>query len=347
MRGMKIAAIAGKIKTLAALGVIVALAIAPASAQPSQPSLCSFYRERLHQILDNTQRIVIAIDTSPYAEPPKFNIDKLSLEKDCAAVIVQTLAGKEFAILSFNSSVTIVQEPTTSTSALIDTIKRIQSTNTPNKNVAAAIEASCRLVQPISPRGALVLLTADRPTPLGAARQAAENFKATCSPTLAVIDVGIAQCLLRGLASPGAYFSASPIIVDTFTLVIFRSAASQEIDLPAPPSNGILVRSQTPWVIQEARWLKDNAPFGNPIAELEGQTVTSFIEIGFLKRFGEVSLDGRMVKLSRPQGAVGLEIRALQEWVIQAAAWTEDGFICDEIRGLQDQLVQYIRVMTF
>lgn len=347
MRGMKITAI---------MGLVVALAIAPASAQP--PTFCGYhpnlFQSWLSRILSNAQRIVIAIDTSVEPYLP-FRIEKLPIEKQCARDTVQTLAGnKEFAILSFDEAVTVVQEPTTNTSALMSAINSIQSASTTKKNVAAAIEAACRLVQPISPRGALVLLTAGLPTepkpdPLGAARKAAESFKATCSPVLAVIDAGAEECFLRGLASPGAYFIGSPIIADTFTTIIIRDSAGNEWWLPAPVSNGILMQSQTPWVIQEARWIKGGKPFGDPIPQLGGQTVRSSIEIGFLNRFGEVWLDKQEIKLVPPNKEsefMGLEIIAQQEWVIQAAWWTSGNIICDQIQGLTGQPVQSIRVNT-
>lgn len=345
-----------RIKTLAVIGITMALAIAPASAQQAQGSRCAFDFQRwLSQTLGDAQRIVLAIDNSWDRHDRPLRIEKLPIEKQCAVAIVQTLAGREFAILSFSEAVTVVQGPTTNTTALLNAINSIQSAGTFKNNVAAAIEAACLLVQPISPRGALVLLTAGLPTepqpdPLEAARSAAESFKATCSPVLAVIDAGVEECFLRGLASSEAYFRGTTIITDTFTTVTIRDSSGKEWRLHAPVSNGILVHSQTPWIIQEARWIiKDNKPFGDPISELGGQAVRSSIEIGFLNRFGKVRLDNQEITLTVPktsEGFMGLEIRAQQEWLIQTAFWTTKSYKCDEMRFLKDTPVQSIRIMN-
>lgn len=344
-----------RLKALATLALVLALGIATASAQPPR-SQCmdpSWFQAWISSTLGAAQRIVLAIDNSWDRPDRPFEIERLPIEKQCALVIVQTLRGKEFAILSFNLSVTVVQGLTTDTSALINAINSIQGTTNPLQNMAAAIDTACQFTQPVSPRGALVLLTTLSPmTPpdlSSAARRAAERFKADCSPTLAVLDAGIESCPLRGLASPGAYFNASPIIVDTFTTVTFLNARGDQWEFGAPPSNGILVRALAPWVIQEGHWIKDNQPFGDPIPELGGQTVRS-IEIGFLNRFGTVRLDDREIKLIPPKTSesnfLGLEILAQQEWVIQAAFWTENDITCDQITELTEQSGQSIRVVT-
>jgi len=156
----------------------------------------------------NAQRIVIAIDNSGSVQ----QAGRLPTEKLCAKAIVQTLSGKQFAILSFNSSVNVVQGLTTNTTTLINAIDSIQDTSN-NTLMDGAIDDACQFTRP---NGALVLETDGIPTasrrptdPLTAAQQAAANFKANCS-ILAVIGVDLggdaqARDFLHNIASPGAF----------------------------------------------------------------------------------------------------------------------------------------------
>jgi len=184
--------------------------IMPVEAQQSCAPTGPF-RDWVLGSVGSAQRIVIAIDNSGSVK----QAGRLPTEKLCAKAIVQTLSGKQFAILSFNSSVNVVQGLTTNTTTLINAIDSIQDTSN-NTLMDGAIDDACQFTQPVRPNGALVLETdgiqtaSRRPTdPLTAAQQAAANFKANCS-ILAVIGVDLggdaqARDFLHNIASPGAF----------------------------------------------------------------------------------------------------------------------------------------------
>jgi hypothetical protein len=216
MRGIKLLAVVGLVVTLAGLGMVTANA--QQSCDPTGP-----FRQWILGNLGNANVIVIAIDNSGSIREAV----RLPTEKTCAINAVQQLRGKFFAVLSFNSSVTVVQRPTNDTNTLINAINSIQDTSN-NTLMDGAIDDACQFTQPVRPNGALLLLTdgiptaARRPTdPVTAAEQAAANFKANCS-TLAVIGVdlgGDAQArdkFLQRIASPGAFIEV-PKSVPTLT----------------------------------------------------------------------------------------------------------------------------------
>jgi len=172
------------------------------SCAPSGP-----FRDWVLGSVGSAQRIVIAIDNSGSVQ----QAGRLPLEKQCAIAIVQALSGKQFAILSFNETVTTVQSLTTDTQTLINAINSISDTSNAT-DIGRAIDTSCTFTQPVRPNGALVLETDGIPTrgspdPLTAARNAANNFKANCS-TLAVVGFDLdteGARFLSSIASPGAY----------------------------------------------------------------------------------------------------------------------------------------------
>lgn len=201
MRGMKIIAIIGLAVVVAGLGMITANA--QQSCAPTGP-----FRDWILRSVANADQVVIAIDNSGSVR----EANRLPTEKQCAIATVQVLSGKQFAILSFNDSVTVVQPLTNNTSTLISAINSIGDTDRAT-DIAAAINAACSITTAAPGPGAMVLETDGIPTrgspdPLTAARNAANNFKANCS-TLAVIGVDIdnaeAARFLNSIASPGAY----------------------------------------------------------------------------------------------------------------------------------------------
>jgi hypothetical protein len=208
MRGIKLLAVVGLVVTLAGLGMVTANA--QQSCDPTGP-----FRQWILGNLGNANVIVIAIDNSGSIREAV----RLPTEKTCAINAVQQLRGKFFAVLSFNSSVTVVQRPTNDTNTLINAINSIQDTSN-NTLMDGAIDDACQFTQPVRPNGALLLLTDGIPTaarrpvdPTTAAEQAASNFKANCS-TLAVIGVDIKEGsdedkFLGRIASPGAYGATS------------------------------------------------------------------------------------------------------------------------------------------
>jgi Mg-chelatase subunit ChlD len=181
--------------------------IMPVEAQQSCAPTGPF-RDWVLGSVGNAQRIVIAIDNSGSVQ----QAGRLPLEKQCAIATVQVLSGRQFAILSFNETVTIVQGLTSDTQTLINAINSIRDTSNAT-DIGAAINAACPFTQPVSPNGALVLETDGIPTrgspdPLTAARNAANNFKNNCS-ILAVIGVDLdaeGTEFLKSIASPGAFF---------------------------------------------------------------------------------------------------------------------------------------------
>jgi hypothetical protein len=204
MRGIKALAVVGL--AVALVGALAAPALAQGSCAPSGP-----FRDWVLGSVGTASVIVIAIDNSGSVQ----QANRLPTEKQCAISIVQTLAGKQFAILAFNASVSVVQGLTTNTTTLVNAINSIQDTSN-NTLMDGAIDDACQFTR--GRNGALVLETdgiptaARRPTdPLTAARQAAQNFQQNCS-ILAVIGVDVdaeGAAFLRSIASPGAYWSTT------------------------------------------------------------------------------------------------------------------------------------------
>ena len=186
MRGMKIMAIVGLAVALAGLGMITANA--QQSCAPTGP-----FNQWILGNLGNANVIVIAIDNSGSIQ----QAGRLPTEQQCARNAVTQLTGKFFAVLEFNAAVTVRQAPTNNTAAVINAINSIQNTSN-NTLMDGAIDAACQFTQPVSPNGALLLLTDGIPTastrnpanPVAGAQAAAANFRANCS-TLAVIGVDL------------------------------------------------------------------------------------------------------------------------------------------------------------
>jgi len=202
MRGMRVLAIIGIVVALVSLGTGVN---AQQSCDPQGP-----FGQWIFGNLGSANVIVIAIDNSGSIQAA----GRLPTEQQCARNAVNQLKGKFFAVLEFNSSVTVRQRPTNDTAAVLNAINSIQ--NTSNSTLMdGAIDDACQFTQNASP-GALLLLTDGFPTasrrqtdPLTAAQQAADNFRRNCS-TLAVIGVDIQKGskedqFLGSIASPGAY----------------------------------------------------------------------------------------------------------------------------------------------
>lgn len=211
MRGIKIMAIVGLAVALAGLGMITANA--QQSCAPTGP-----FNQWILGNLGSANVIVIAIDNSGSIQ----QAGRLPTEQQCARNAVTQLTGKFFAVLEFNSSVTVRQAPTNNTAAVINAINSIQNTSN-NTLMDGAIDAACQFTQPVRPNGALLLLTDGIPTastrnpanPVAGAQAAAANFKANCS-TLAVIGVDIPsgseeERFLKSIASPGAYWPTTSV----------------------------------------------------------------------------------------------------------------------------------------
>ncbi len=150
--------------------------------------------------LEPADVIVIAIDNSGSVMANAF----LPTEKECAKAVVQIWEGKQFAVLSFNSSITVEQSPTYDTAKVFEAIDRIQDTENWTW-MNGAIDKACEIIREAGERGeaALVLATDGFPTTpdgstpdlevaIEATRQAAENFRYNCS-ILAVIGVALEQ----------------------------------------------------------------------------------------------------------------------------------------------------------
>lgn len=204
MRGMKVLAIVGL--ALALVGALAVPALAQGSCAPSGP-----FQNWIIGNLGNANVIVIAIDNSGSVQ----QANRLPTEKQCAINAVNQLSGKFFAVLEFNSSVTIRQSPTNNIQAVLNAINGIRDTGN-NTLMDGAIDAACQFTQPVRPNGALLLLTdgiptaSSRPTdPVTAARQAAQNFRQNCS-ILAAIGVDVdaeGEQFLRSIAN--AYWSTT------------------------------------------------------------------------------------------------------------------------------------------
>jgi Mg-chelatase subunit ChlD len=185
----------------------------PVEAQQQSCAPGGPFQNWIQGTLGTATVIVIAIDNSGSVQ----QANRLPTEKQCAITMVTApfFQGRNFAVLSFNSSVTVVLRPTNNTNAIVNAINSIQDTSN-NTLMDGAIDAACQFTQPVRPNGALVLETdgiptaSTRPTdPLTAAQQAAANFKANCS-ILAVIGVDLggdaqARDFLHNIASPGAF----------------------------------------------------------------------------------------------------------------------------------------------
>jgi hypothetical protein len=187
--------------------------IMPVEAQQQSCAPGGPFQNWIQGTLGTATVIVIAIDNSGSVQ----QANRLPTEKQCAITMVTApfFQGRNFAVLSFNSSVTVVLRPTNNTNAIVNAINSIQDTSN-NTLMDGAIDAACQFTQPVRPNGALVLETdgiptaSTRPTdPLTAAQQAAANFKANCSTLVAIgvdVDTLEAARFLQGISSPGAYF---------------------------------------------------------------------------------------------------------------------------------------------
>lgn len=150
--------------------------------------------------LESADLIIIAIDNSGSVKGRGL----LPTEKECAKAVVEVWEGKQFAVLSFNESITVEQYPTYDTISVFEAIDRIQDTeNLTYMN--GAIDRACEIIRGAGERGegALVLSTDGFPTTpdgftkdveaaIEATRQAAENFRYNCS-ILAVVGVALEE----------------------------------------------------------------------------------------------------------------------------------------------------------
>jgi len=169
--------------------------------------------------------VVIAIDVSGSIQETK----RLPHEKTLAIGILNVLLMQNsknpiVAVYTFNDAVEPVIQPTRlSELDLGQAISAINSIQDAKRLtwLSGAIEEACKVTQPASPNGTLVLLTDGRPTTpsrhglkniskaMDAAIAAAQRFREECS-TLAVVAVeasGEDETFLRQIASPGAFLS--------------------------------------------------------------------------------------------------------------------------------------------
>jgi parallel beta-helix repeat protein len=206
-------------KILAVIGVAVLLASMGAVTATTQPPIT----ETILRNLARADLIVIAIDNSGSIMAE----GRLPTEKQYAKQIVQALSGKQFAIISFNISITVEQYPTYDTWSVLAAIDAIQDT----ENLTwmnGAIDRACEIIGREGKRGygALVLATDGFPTtPDGysrddsaaveATRRAAENFKNNCS-ILAIVGVDLkreAEEFIRELVTRDPY-TGEPLFIN-------------------------------------------------------------------------------------------------------------------------------------